>query len=90
MSSSSPLKRNITYQDEEEEMEIARKKVRESGITQLEFNPALGNSTMVEGSNEIRGEAVGANMTRGREQIGGEDDRANRETNEQDDGMPVD
>ncbi|KAF8716420.1 hypothetical protein AX14_012357 [Amanita brunnescens Koide BX004] len=90
MSSSSPLKRNITYQDEEEEMEIARKKVRESGITQPEFNPALGNSTTAEGSNEIRGEAVGANMTRGREQIGREDDRANCETNEQDDGMPVD
>jgi hypothetical protein len=88
MATSSPLKRSITYEDNEEEMEIARKKLRESGTAQALFNTEQGNSTMavrVSGQNDI-----GLIKTRGSEHMGEEVERANDGIEGENDGMPVD
>jgi hypothetical protein len=81
MVSNSPLKRSITYEDEDEEMEIARKKFRECGYTQPAFNAIEGNFAAAPGGSRHIDDKV--NVTGGSMQ-------STEEGRATDEGMPVD
>jgi hypothetical protein len=93
MESNLPLKRSITYEDKDEEMEIARKKIRECGYLQPTFNTegngmtaARGNGMMAAGGS--RHIEASLNMIGGCTQST-EEGRAIHENDEQDNGMPI-